>query len=50
MTGQFTADNSALVGYRFVVGVASTSTATPTEIYAIDIGYTEWAEPGEGDP
>jgi hypothetical protein len=50
LTGQFTADNSALVGYRFVVEVASISTAAPTEVYAIDIGYTEWAEPGEGDP
>jgi len=24
--------------------------AAPTEMYAIDIGYTDWEEPGDGDP
>jgi len=54
MTAAFQSDSAAVVGWRFVIGIKTTSptagTTTPTEIYAIDIGYTEWQEPGEGDP
>ena len=54
MTAAFTNDNSALVGFRFVIGLTTTSptaaTTLPTEVYAIDIGYIDWQEAGEGDP
>jgi streptogramin lyase len=49
MTAQFTGAE-ALVGYRFTVGLSTLSTTAPTEVYAIDVGYVDWEEAGEGDP
>jgi fructose-specific component phosphotransferase system IIB-like protein len=50
MTAGFQANNAALVGYRAILGIESACMAAPTEIYAIDIGYIDWQEAGEGDP
>jgi hypothetical protein len=50
LTAGFKSNNVALVGYRFVCSIGTSSTATPSELYAIDIGYIDWEEPGDGDP
>lgn len=47
--GQFQTDGTPLVGYRFQISV-SRSDSTPAKIWAIDIGYVDMEEPGEGDP
>jgi hypothetical protein len=49
LTAQFTGD-AAAVGYRMAIQINARCTATPTEIFAIDIGYVDWQEAGEGDP
>jgi hypothetical protein len=50
MTAAFNTNNAALVGYRFILGLQTSCMVAPTEVYAIDIGYQDWQEPGEGDP
>jgi hypothetical protein len=50
MTAMFDpVDGKAPVGYRFVIGVNMTSTNQQQELYAVDIGYIDYGEPGEGD-
>jgi hypothetical protein len=48
MTAQFNTDATPIVGYRFVFSLNRLDT-TPGQVFAIDIGYKELEDPGEGD-
>jgi hypothetical protein len=50
LTAKFSTDGASLVAYRFMCYVYCSVMAAPTELYAIDVGYTDWEEPGDGDP
>ena len=50
LTAQFNPANGAPpVGYRFVVTVTGTAT-TAQDVYAIDVGFKDYLEPGQVDP
>ena len=50
LTAQFNpANGAAPVGYRFVVTVTGTAT-TAQDVYAIDVGFKDYLEPGQVDP
>ncbi len=48
LTAQFSGDTVPIVGYRFAFSIVRTDT-TPGQIFAIDIGFKDREEPGEGD-
>lgn len=48
MTAQFNVDATPIVGYRFSFSVIRLD-ATPGQVFALDIGYKELEDPGEGD-
>lgn len=51
LAGQFTTTGEPLVGYRFMVGIQSVGADMALgKIFAIDIGYIDMEDPGEGDP
>jgi hypothetical protein len=51
MAGQFLTDGTPMVGYRFAVTVEKKNPdLSPATLYAIDVGYIDWENPGEGDP
>jgi hypothetical protein len=48
MAGQFQTDGTPVVGYRFEFQVSRTD-FSPAKILAMDIGYIDLEDPGEGD-
>jgi hypothetical protein len=49
MAGQFTADGTPLVGYRFTVVVQKNVDNNAAQLYAVDVGYIDVENPGDGD-
>lgn len=50
MAGQFTNPSHPIVGYRFAFVIQKNADENPAKIYALDIGYVDFEEPGDGDP
>lgn len=48
MTAQFANDGTPLVGYRFTFNISIFNSTDTAKVYAIDIGYVEAEEPGDG--
>jgi hypothetical protein len=52
MAAQFSATpgpQMPLVGYRFYIQIQSIGATVPVKLYAIDISYVDYEEPGEGE-
>jgi len=50
LAAQFNTDGTPVIGYRFVFDVQKNADNNPAKVWAIDIGYMDMEEPGDGDP